>query len=556
MMQALSQRMDGWKNVVLGIGGVKDPSTFSTFIGCPPLDDVTLEALYVNDHFAAQVIELLPRSALRPGWDLIIPGKPEETADARQSFQAMEDDLGVVDELENGAYWGRCFGGAITWIGADDGRSPEQPLDENRIKSIRFLHTFDRRDLRIEQYYSDASDRNFRKPELFRILPTAATLNTGFGATGSTSYFGAVVHESRCLVWPGQPTTEDRRRVLNGWEDSVIQRTYEALRQIGENYSASSMLLGRISQAIYKIRDFYAMIAGNREDVLRRRMDIIEQSRSRSRAILLDTEESFENVSQPMSGVENVIDRSILRLASAARIPVSVLMGQSPQGMNASAEGDLEIWADEVLAWQRLELRPRHERLTKLMLLAKDGPTAGVEPEFWLIRYRALRTPRPIDLAQVRSLETSTDVARINAGLVTPEAVALARFSPGSGGDLTLDEAELRANLDRRRQLANQPPKDNAEMGTVGARTSAVIDIISKVVTGQIPRVSGLSMLTELHRYTPETAVALLGPEDFVARPDDSLKSPGPAPSPPNGSGAGAPQGLPNHNAGGAQQAA
>ncbi len=37
---------------------------------------------------------------------------------------------------------------------------------------------------------------------------------------------------------------------------------------------------------------------------------------------------------------------------------------------------------------QDRDLRPRHERMLKLILLAKSGPTQGEVPEKWCIEWR------------------------------------------------------------------------------------------------------------------------------------------------------------------------
>lgn len=547
IVEALMARFDGWQNVILGLGGAKDPSAYTTYAPRPVIPDQTLEALYVDDHFAATAIEALPRAAMRAGWDLVLPGDPAETSRARDLYAAREDELDVGTNMLEGAIWGRTFGGALTWIGADDGSlTLALPLDESAIRTIRFLHTFDRRDVLIESYYRDPAHPKFRRPETYRICPRDSSKSV-------------VVHETRCVVWGGQPTTDWRRLELAGWDDSVIQRCWDALRQIGEDYGAKSLLLGRVSQAVYKIKNLYSMIAGKQEAVLKARMGMLDASRSRASAILLDTEEDFLNVAQPMGGVEALIDRSALRLAAAIGMPVSVLLGQAPQGIGTNGEADLELWTGQVEEWQARELRRRHERITRLILLSKDGPTSGEEPEQWRIAYRPIRTPKPKELAEVRKLTVDTYAVAIDKALATPEEIAVQVFSPSNPAlGITFDEDDLRRKLERRRELANQPPKDNAELGTIAPRTTALVEVIEAMLTGRISRDTAKAILVELHRYTEETAERLLGPDGFEPaklHADGFPVAPGPEPEPQVGQGAGAPQGLPGFNDGGNPEA-
>ena len=534
-------RADAWDNPLLGLGGAKDPTADTTFSIRATLADHVLHALYVENHFAAKIVEALPKSALRTGWSIGISGDPKEASELREAYAAREAALGVAGEMLKGACWGRAFGGAITIIGADDGRASGEPLDEGGIERVRFLHTFDRRDVRVYGYYNDPTHPKFRMPEVFEVWPQVVRARGGGSASGWVG--GFLVHESRCVVWPGQATTESRRIELQGWDDSVLERTWDALKQIGEDYGAKSLLLARISQSIFKVKNLWEMLAGKEKERLQTRMELLDRSRSRAKAIVLDSEESFENSTQPLAGVESMLDKAILRLAAAADMPATILMGQSPAGFDATGESDLEVWSGEVESWRRLELQPRHARIAKLILLDKSGPTEGAEPPGWTMQYRPVRQPSPKEEAEVRKLEAEADALNIDKGVYPAEAAAF-RYGPRGQDGIVLDAAELDERLERRRELAKAPPKDNAELGTIGPRTQAVLDVVAAVKEERIPRSSGIAILTKIHRHAEEDAEAFLGPEiDLAPAPPPA---PGPAPDPKGGSGGGAPPPVPN----------
>ena len=540
-------RADDWSNEMLGIGGSKDPSVYTTFSGRGlGLSDPTLEALYVEDHFAAKVIETIVRHGMRRGWDLVLPGDPKAAGEQRAAYEVLEEELDVAGQMAMGACWGRLFGGAVTWIGIADGRTPSFPVDERAVKSVDWLHNFDRRSVVVETRYQDPDHPRFQQPETFRIYPQTVSAVAALG--GGSFAGGAVVHESRCIVWPGERTTDQRKLERAGWDDSVLERCWQALRQTGEDYAGKSQLLARISQFVFKIKGLGAIITAKEAD-FRRRMNLLDASRSRSRALVIDTEEDVVNVTQPIAGVDTLIDKSVERLAIAAGIPLTVFVGRPPTGSSGDAE--LETWYGEVEAWQREVLLPRHTRIARLCLLSKEGPVAGKEPETWRVQYRPLRTPKPKEAAELRKLQAETDAIEIDKGIIPPESVALARHTSTGTGDVLLDPNEVQAALKRRAELANQPPKDNAELGTVGARSSAALEVVTKVATGQVSRETGTAILVQFFRLTLVDAEAMLGPVTFTPAPPPGKDTPGPAPAPPKGEGAGAPQGLPGFNAGG-----
>jgi hypothetical protein len=168
----------------------------------------------------------------------------------------------------------------------------------------------------------------------------------------------------------------------------------------------------------------------------------MDLSRSVARSILLDADgESFERTEVgALSGFPELLDRYSLRVAGAAGMPVAVLLGRSPAGLNATGDADTRGWDDVVDAERRTVLLPALERVARLVLLSREGPTAGAEPEGWSVVLPPLRTSTPAEEASLRKAVADTDVAYVQAGVLTPEEVARSRFRPeGWSAETTVD---------------------------------------------------------------------------------------------------------------------
>jgi phage-related protein (TIGR01555 family) len=551
---ALFTHNDAYINDLIRMGGTKDPNAYTTArsrgLG---LSDASLSAMYVEDPLAARIVDLVVRDALRTGWSIKLPGSPQEAARQRKAYLDLEVELGVWRALSEGARWGRVYGGAVTWIGVDDGKGTgtflerqREPIDLESFQGIRFLHTFDRREVMRETSFHDPTSREYRRTATFKITPSFS----GPRAYEASQIWreglegGVVVHESRIITWPGAPTDARRQSERMGWDDSVLERAWEKLRTMAQDESSKSHLLNRISQFVIKLKNLGAMIVGNQER-LNKRLSLIAGHLLQGLSVVMDTEEAVEQVTQPIAGIEAVVASTLERVALAGEIPPSVFAGKP-------TEAEQRAWDEYVEAWRREVLLPRHEAIAKLILRSAKGPTAGSEPETWDIVYRPLHEPTPTERATLRKLQSEVDANEIDKGVLPPEAVALHRHTNLSSGEgeVPLDEAEVAAALERRRELAKQPPKDNAELGTVGARMAAVRETVKDVVQRQIPRESGIAILVQFARLTPEDAAEALGPETFVPAPPPNAK-PGPAPDPANGEGAGAPQGLAGFDDGG-----
>ena len=152
-------------------------------------------------------------------------------------------------------------------------------------------------------------------------------------------------------------------------------------------------------------------------------------SRSVSRSILLDAEdEEFRRDSYGFAGIPEILEKMMLRLAAAARLPVSLLMGQAPAGMNATGESDIRFFYDQVRAEQEA-LKPKIEHLVKS--IKGHGMRATIDfPALWQMTDR--------EKAELRRMEAETDRIYLQEGVLLPEEVAIRRFS---NGDFTVDMA-------------------------------------------------------------------------------------------------------------------
>jgi hypothetical protein len=104
----------------------------------------------------------------------------------------------------------------------------------------------------------------------------------------------------------------------------------------------------------------------------------------------------------PTGGAETITDRQmawagmpeikasyLATAAAAANMPATVLLGKSPDGMNATGAGDLTIWEQEVKSRQDLRLRPCLDQLDVALVPSALGKP---DPAVWW-KFAPLSTP-------------------------------------------------------------------------------------------------------------------------------------------------------------------
>jgi len=498
MLARAVARVDGWANVLTGVGQVMGRRSRGSYEwqGQGRLSDAQLEDLHNGDPYAARICEAVPKHALRRGFKVKVGDVALETAVARDVARVQ-----VVPRMREAWTWARAFGGGAVVIGADDGRLASEPLDPTALRRVLFLASVTSRELWPDTWENNSLDPRFGEPVTYRLQR-----NSGGGGVESS-----IVHHTRVVRFDGLPTTRTRRITLKGWGESYLQRTYELLQEWNGAHTAVTDLVQQASVGVYKMKRLAELIGSDPEGLLKKRMEALDMGRSVAKSILLDAEgEAYERVEVgALSGLPDLLDRYSLRLAGALEMPVSILLGRAPAGLNATGESDMRAWYDALDAEREMVLKPAVERVVRLVLLSQAGPTSAREPEGWSIEFPPLWQMTPTEQADLRGKVAATDWGNIDKGVTTPEEVAVSRFRP-EGWSM-----ETEVDLDARK----------ASMGGAGgdpAQVDAVAAVVAKVAGREVPRETGIASLVQLLGVDAAAAEELMGEtgRSFFTKPD------------------------------------
>ena len=136
---------------------------------------------------------------------------------------------------------------------------------------------------------------------------------------------------------------------------------------------------------------------------------------------------------------------------------MTILMGRSPGGLNATGDAEIRIYYDGIADSQDADMLDPLNRLMNLAMLAKEGPTGGIVEEDWFIEFNPLWQPTEAETVETRNKQADTDVNYISSGVVTPEEIAISRF----GGEEYSIETEIDEETDRLIPGENKPENKN-----------------------------------------------------------------------------------------------
>lgn len=526
------RRADGWFNALSGHGVAAFSKSESTQFRVEILDDATASDMWRGDDIAARIVETLPAEAFRQGFKLNMEDKA-----AAEDVMAVVEEMGVSGSFIEAKEFERAYGGAAIFPVINDGQKDmSQPLNLDRISSISSLLVFEPRELQAVSWYGGLLEPKFGRPDVYDLQAVSE---------GTAAPPGVRIHESRLIIFRGIRVSRQQTSNRMSWGDSVLNRVVRVLRDYNISWASVAELLSDFAQAVIKIKGLSELIASDRDNIIQARIRAFQLSRSTLRAVLLDSDEEFERKQTPISGMPDLLDRFATRLAAAADMPVTLLMGQSPAGMNATGESDTRFFYDRVAVDQTKKTHSQLERMILLVMLSKDGPLKGKEPDTWSVEFNPLWQPSSKEVAEERKLVADVDTAMIANQVVTPEEVRQARYGGDEYSadlhveledvddlDKELTPEELEAAKATNDNVTGVKPviEDPAKTAMNGAQIGSLISIVVSVGAKEISRESAKNILiTAFPSVSPENADKILGPEEFAPAAAEAPPTPEPS---------------------------
>jgi len=292
------------------------------------------------------------------------------------------ENIQCLPKLCDALRWNNLYGGALVVMLINDGGTLEEPLNIENAKSLEQLRVYDRYQVFRQQKYLDPMDSRFGKTQIYQISPI-----------DGSPY---MVHESRCISFDGMPIPERTRAANDGWGASKLQQCLDQLTRFGMSHIWANALLERAQQAIHGIPELTNLLRQpGGEALVKKRVDIVDMTRSINNTIVIDAAESYDIKSNTLTGVADVMDRLGLAMSAVTGIPESLLFGRQQGGLNSTGKSDLENWYAKVGQDQNTILLPALDRLITVQLYVMGRYT-----EDYLIKFNPLSVPSRKDTAE------------------------------------------------------------------------------------------------------------------------------------------------------------
>lgn len=447
----VARRIDGWVNILTGLGSVvSDKVTATKPFWWNSLTYQQLSDLFHGDAIVRKIVTKRPADSLAQGIRLSVPDDAGGY-DVATKIQDALDDLKAVGAFYEALTWENLFGGSVIFMALDDGNnaidSQEQPVRWDALERVLWLKVFDcfrvRPSPNAEDQEQDPESPHYGEPNVYTIdLLDSATLVTGGRQVR--------VHRDRLIIFPGPLTTDIERRNRLGWGVSIIDPAYASLQRNATAWQAAGNAFANAQYVIYKLRGLAHMFSmQDGEERAKARARAMELAKSMINAVLIDAEDDYIRENPAFGNMSEMLSEFGLDLSAAVDIPATVLWGRSPAGMNATGESDLQLWYKSCGSYQEHHIRPRAQQLVEALMYAKQGPTAGQMLEGWRVTFPPMRVLSDLEKADIRSKTSHADEIDIKTGVLLPQEVALNRFKPEGYSQDTQIDRDLRMKLQK-----------------------------------------------------------------------------------------------------------
>lgn len=392
---------DGLESLISGMGDPTRDKAAATYYSGSGLGDIELENGYRFGWIIPKIVDTPAKDALRKWRDW--SAEADQITALKKAEKKLQVKLKVIEAYTKARLWG---GGAIF---VNTGQRPEIPLNLNLVKKdgIKSLTVFSRRELVPEHLVMDPFDANYGKPEFYNVANTTEV---------------ARIHHSHLVRFNGNdfPDPWNTHGLNYGWGDSIVQRVYQAAKNADSTSSNIASLVFEANIDVFSIPSFTAKMADKLyEQNMLKRFALAARGKSIVGTLMHDSEEKYERKQINFSELPEVLRTFMQVVAAAANMPNTKFFGSAPQGMNATGEGDMKNYHDDLSCDQELKIEPQMTVLDECLI----RHALGNRPDEVDYRWTPLEQMNEKEIAEIGDKTAKTIETLGRTGLYMPEVL-------------------------------------------------------------------------------------------------------------------------------------
>lgn len=240
---------------------------------------------------------------------------------------------------------------------------------------------------------------------------------------------GVEMHASRLLTFVGREVPDLLKPAYSFGGLSLSQMAKPYVDNWLETRQGVSDIIQAFSQFVLSTK--MAEAVNTNPTQVFDRATFFNNMRNNRGLLLIDKDmEGFENISAPLGTLDTLQAQAQEHMASVSGIPLVILLGIQPAGLNASSEGELQAFYAWIEAYQEALFDENLKKVIDFIQLSKFGE---VDPDI-TYSWEPLWSMSEKEISEIDKNEAEADAIRIESGVIDPmEARKRVAADPDSG---------------------------------------------------------------------------------------------------------------------------
>lgn len=351
-------------------------------------------------------VEILAKNMTQKWVKLHSTSKKDKKADKLERLNQLMEDFNIRQLFRSALQAEGFFGRAQLYIDVGVNDKPDElalPLAVDKVKiKQRKLRGF----RFIEPTWCYPGPYNASNP-----------LQPHFYDPQTWYVMGKTVHTSRLLHFVSRPMPDILKPVYSFGGLALTQMA----KPYVDNWLTTRQSVNDLIQAFSTMvlsTDMSSILAGGDVGDLVRRAQMFNNGRNNRGLMLLDKEmEDLKNIAVPLGTLDHLQAQSQEHMAAVVGIPLVVLLGITPSGLNASSDGEIRVYYGWIKSQQEDVLSAPLLKILRILQLHEWGEIDKEIGFTWQQLYELDEKSK----ADMRKTQADTDAVYIDAGVVSPD---------------------------------------------------------------------------------------------------------------------------------------
>ena len=225
-----------------------------------------------------------------------------------------------------------------------------------------------------------------------------------------------IIHPSRVIKVRGIEAPWQASQRLMGWDMSVIECVIREFNSNLKHDNVAFEYLDEFKVDVWKVKGFNSSALSKLAlGQLTKRFQLAQQVKNFLNAVVLDSEDDFDQKQPTIAGLSDIMNHLMVKMAAAARMPMSKIYGLSAQGF-ASGEDDLENYS-AIVEDTRTEVTDVLDCTLPVICMAEWG----FVPDDLSYEFKPARTLKAVDQEEINSKKHLRHKENYQMGILTAQ---------------------------------------------------------------------------------------------------------------------------------------